>query len=320
MPCKRLKTLEISRKLKRDHCTVKRYVCDSERRRVRSDTGVLRKISVKQIHRIKRAAVKKPLLSSKQVFEAAGASGVPRTSQCRILQRLAVVHKAVFRPPLTNAHKEKCLQWAQKYMKTNFQTVLFTDECHATLDGPDGWSSGWLVDGHHVPTRLRRQQGGGGVMFWAGIMGSELVGPFKVPEGVKMTSAKYVEFLTDHFLLWYKKKNLAFRSKIIFMQDNAPSHAAKNTIESLAAMGIKGEKIMVWPPSSPDLNPIENLWSILKRNIYEGGRQYTSKQQLWEAILAYANEIQAETIHGLTSSMNWRVVKLISKKGSYVNM
>ena len=135
-----------------------------------------------------------------------------------------------------------------------------------------------------------------------------------------MTSAKYVEFLTDHFLLWYKKKNLAFRSKIIFMQDNAPSHAAKNTIESLAAMGIKGEKIMVWPPSSPDLNPIENLWSILKRNIYEGGRQYTSKQQLWEAILAYANEIQAETIHGLTSSMNWRVVKVISKKGSYVNM
>ncbi|CAI9583104.1 unnamed protein product, partial [Staurois parvus] len=60
----------------------------------------------------------------------------------------------------------KRLHWAEKYMKTNFQTVLFTDECHATLDGPDGWSSGWLVDGHPVSTRLRRQQGGSGVMFW----------------------------------------------------------------------------------------------------------------------------------------------------------
>src|SRR4029434_6865577 len=243
-----------------------------------------------------------------------------QTSRCRMLKRLASVLKPVIRPPLNQAHKQKRLQWAQDYMKTNFQTVLFTDECRATLDGPDGWSSGWLVNGHHVPTRLRRQQGGGGVMFWAGIMGRELVGPFRVPDGVKMTSAKYVEFLTDHFLLWYKKKNRAFRSKIIFMHDNAPCHAAKNTSGALAAMGIKGEKLMVWPPSSPDLNPIENLWSIIKQKIYVGGRQFTSKQVLWEAIIASCKDIKAETIKELTSSMDARIVKLISKKGSYVNM
>lgn len=284
----------------------------------RADKGTLRKISARSMHRIKRAAAKTPLHSSKQIFEAAGASGVPRTSRCRVLQSLATVHKPSIRPPLTNAHKQKRLHWAEKYMKTNFQTVLFTDECRATLDGPDGWSSGWLVDGHPVPTRLRHQQGGGGVMFWAGIMGRELVGPFRVPESVKMTSAKYVEFLTDHFLPWYRRKNYAFRNKIIFMHDNAPSHAAKNTSASMAAMGIKEEKVMVWPPSSPDLNPIENLWSILKQKIYEGGRQFTSKQQLWEAILTSCKQIQAETVQKLTSSMDARLVKLLSNKGSYV--
>lgn len=108
-----------------------------------------------------------PLKSSKQVLEAAGASGVPQTSVCRILQGVAV--------------KQKQLQWAQKYMRTNFETVLFTDECRATLDGLDGWSSGWLVYGHHVPTMLQCQQGGRGVMLWAGIMGRELVGPFSCP-------------------------------------------------------------------------------------------------------------------------------------------
>lgn len=71
-----------------------------------------------------------------------------------------------------------------------------------------------------------------------------------------------MEFQIDYFLPWYKK-NYAFQNEIISMQDNVPSHVAKDTIESLAAMGIKGEKIMVWPPSSPNLNPTENLFSIL---------------------------------------------------------
>ena len=71
------------------------------------------------------------------------------------------MHKAVSQPSLSKAHKEKYLQWAYKYMKTNFQTAVFTDKCRATLDpGPDGCSSGWLVNGHPVSTRPRRQQGG----------------------------------------------------------------------------------------------------------------------------------------------------------------
>ena len=42
------------------------------------------------------------------------------------------------------------------------------------------------MDGSGVPCRFKLQQGGGGVMFWAGIVGKELIGPFKVDEGVKM--------------------------------------------------------------------------------------------------------------------------------------
>ncbi|KAL6458144.1 hypothetical protein MHYP_G00333740 [Metynnis hypsauchen] len=105
-------------------------------------------------------------------------------------------------------------------------------------------------------------------------------------------------------------------NKIIFMHDYAPSHAAKNTSASLAAMGIKGDKLMVWPPCSPDLNPIENLWSIIKRSVYDGGRQFTSKQQLWEGILSSCKTIEADTIQNLTNSMDERVQKLLSNKGS----
>ena len=55
-------------------------------------------------------------------------------------------------------------------MKLNFRRVIITDDCRATLDGPDGFCRGWLHTATEIPRRLRRQQGGGGVMFWAGIM------------------------------------------------------------------------------------------------------------------------------------------------------
>lgn len=84
-------------------------------------------------------------------------------------------------------------------------------------------------------------------MFWAGIMGRKLVSPFRIPEGVKITSVKNVEFLTTSMV----QKNYAFRNKIIFMHDNAPSRASRNTSASLAAIGIKGEKLVVWPPILP---------------------------------------------------------------------
>ena len=41
---------------------------------------------------------------------------------------------------------------------------------------------------------------------------------------------------------------------------------------------------MKWPSSSPDLNPIKNLWPIVKMKLYEGGKEYNSSAYLWEAI------------------------------------
>ena len=74
--------------------------------------------------------------------------------------------------------------------------------------------------------------------------------------------------------MYHKQHPASFKKKIVFMQDNAPSHAARYTISFLAKFAFKDEKLMIWAPASPDLNPIENYWSILKRVIYSGGQQY----------------------------------------------
>lgn len=87
------------------------------------------------------------------------------------------------------------MKWTQKYIHEAQFSVLFPDEGRATLDTPVERSSGQLVCGYHVPTRQQRQQEGGKVMFWSGIMRRELVGLIKVLEGVSMTSEKFVDSL-----------------------------------------------------------------------------------------------------------------------------
>lgn len=313
-------TLEISRVLGRDHRTIKRVVKDVSKSRVRTKGKGFKNVTQRDLRKLKQTLVKNPLLTSKEIFHQAGMEEVRRDKRCRMLKTLGKVKKASSRPPLNQLHIQKRLAWAKENLKTDFSKVIFTDESRVTLDGPDGWSKGWVIAGENSPTRLRRQQGGGGIMIWAGIVGDKVIGPFKLDQGVKLNTESYRQLLDHTFFQWYNKQSRAFKSKCIFMQDNAPSHASKGTRAHLAKKGLKESKLMTWPSSSPDLNPIENLWGIAKKEVYKAGKQYSSLADLWVAIQAAVESIPPQTISRLTSSMDQRLLKLVENKGGYINM
>ena len=52
------------------------------------------------------------------------------------------------------------------------------------------------------------------------------------------------------------------------------------------------EKIMEWPVISSDLNPIENLWTMVKMKLHEGSKPYNSKVGLWETIKTSVSETE----------------------------
>lgn len=102
----------------------------------------------------------------------------------------------------------------------------------------------------------------------------------------------------------------------IFMQDNAPSHSAKETKDFLKHNGII---TLNWPSRSPDLNPIENIWSLFKDHLWNVKDKIKNKEDCWREIDIYCQSINSKTINDLFSSMVDRMQKTISKKGGRID-
>ena len=97
----------------------------------------------------------------------------------------------------------------------------------------------------------------------------------------------------------------------IFMMDNAPVHTARAVSALLREMGVT---TMDWPPCSPDLDPIENLWAILKAEIYKlhpelqfADDTVETLSQLKEAAREAWNMIDDSILYNIATSMERRV-------------
>ena len=67
--------------------------------------------------------------------------------------------------------------------------------------------------------------------------------------------------------------------EVVFQQDEHPKHTAKIVKTWLENQNFS---VMKWPAQGSDMNPIENLWSILRRRLAKYNNPPSGVHELWK--------------------------------------
>lgn len=93
-------------------------------------------------------------------------------------------------------------------------------------------------------------------------------------------------------------RKLNIQSDFVFQHDNDPKHTARSV-----KIWLEGNvsNVLEWPPQSPDINPIENLWDYLDRQIRQTpinnlNELKTALQEEWDKIPVKITQELVESI------------------------
>ena len=221
------------------------------------------------------------------------------------------------KPRLTKKHKMERLRWANEHKDwtvDDWKRVAWSDETKINRFGSDGAQWYWKQKGeplkeHHISPQIK--YGGGSLMMW-GCITYEGVGYGCQIEG-SMDSDIYCEILGKHLMDTMEYYGIS-EDTMIFQHDNDRKHTSR-TVK--AWLHDKGVEVLPWPACSPDLNPIEHMWYLLKCKLGLYKEPPKSIHELWERVDHEWNKIDPDLCRSLVDSMPRRVRAVIRAKGGH---
>jgi transposase len=255
----------IAKELKIDRGTVQRVLKKFKTKKTCKNLpgqGRKRKISGDLLKRVKRKAKrKKPgtKIASEISDEVSGGISertVQRTLKDTGLQYL-VIEK---REELTPDQEARRLAFARKRKNHNWKYEIFVDE--KTWQVGSSVNKCWQDPSHRLTEGKKRHAPK--IHCWGGVGYHFKTKLHFFQEN--LNSDLYCKILKKRLPPEYVfNLNPKSRSKWILVQDNDPKHKSKKVTELLDKMGP--DRIKDFPANSPDLNPIEDAWSIMQSEI-----------------------------------------------------
>lgn len=211
--------------------------------------------------------------------------------------------------------KSNRVRWCRQHRATNFNN-WFSDESTSELSSlsiphrqfvhrkPAEKYAKCCVESGGVRTRQS-------LMVWGCISAT---GPacIEILRG-NVDARRYVDILSTNLIPYIDSVPLATLPSSSFQHDNAPPHRAWFTRRFLEEEGIT---VPAWPPLSPDLNPIEDVWALMKKEVRR--KRPHTLADLEDSIRAsWVRVVTPRLCERLYASMKIRLDQVIARKGGH---
>ena len=190
------------------------------------------------------------------------------------------------------------------------EMVVFSDESRFCLR--DDSRKVWVKRGYYnEKTFCNENKYDRGIMVW-GAIGKGWRSHLILVKG-RLNANGYMEML-DEYHVFDSLNNFYGQNQFYFEQDRAPAHRAKKTFDWIKSQNV--DLIEDWPPNSPDLTCIEQVWSLLEQRI----RKYQIKnlEDLYSALVKEWYLIPQNQLDKLISSTPDRFNLCINENGKAI--
>lgn len=286
----------------------------------KSRPGLSKSTTARQDRYLVNCSLKDRTASSFQLrgeWQKVGVTSSARTVRRRLQQNGLTSRRPARKPLLSKKNIQDRLKFCRQYSswtEEDWSRVIFSDESSFSCFANKGSIRVRRRPGERykiecvVPTVKHPLT----VHIW-GCFSSRGTGALRIlPRKTSMNSSWYLETLENCLV---PTVHAHFQDDSCYFQDdNAPCHRSKVVKEWFQHQGI--QLIQNWPGNSPDLNPIENLWAIIGKEVRD--RHPNSRTSLEEVIQeAWSSPAVAQSIQKLISSMPKRIKATLMKKGHH---
>ncbi|GFW81185.1 transposable element Tcb2 transposase [Trichonephila clavipes] len=288
-------------------------------RSVEDTVGVTRSVVARMWNRFKetgnltarRNRTENATQLQRQLLLATGRRVSSQTARNRLHEGGLYARRLMVCIPLTPRHRAARRRWAAEHRdweQHDWSHGLFTDESRFSLESDTRRVLVWRDRGtrnNPAFVRERSQYRRAGWMVWGGISIGGRMDLHIIRNGT-LTGRRYADKILRPYVIPYA---VAIGDSFVFQDDNARPHRARLVENMVEAETIQR---MEWAACSPDLNPIEHVWDMLRRRIAARLRPPATVRDLEIALLEEWNSIPQSLIDNLIACMANRCAAVLA--------